>query len=196
MGASDTTQARQAALLLYGLRSKDREEVMARLSPAEVLRLHPLLAQLSELAIPRWHARQFEQVPGGELRNHELSALERAGRLGADAVLQALRRCSTGTAAQLICARDWPWKARVLESVADQLLIAVAECARMELGPLPPAVLESLCECLCRDAGRTHDQAVAAEGVFSGFERIRAQAAPSRRSAWPASRTGIGARLR
>jgi len=201
MGASDTTQARQAALLLYGLRSNDREQVMARLSPAEVSRLQPLLAQLSELAIPRWQARQFEQLPGDELPNHELSALElsalgQAARLGADAVLRALRRCSTATAAHLICAREWPWKAQVLERVADQLRAAVAECARMELTPLPPAVVESLCECLCRDAGRTYDQAVAADGVFSGFERIRAEVAPSRPGAWPESRTGIGARLR
>jgi len=181
MGAADTTQARRAALLLHGLRSKDREQVMAQLSPAEVSRLQPLLAQLSELAIPRWHARQLEQLPGVELRNHEFRDLERAGRLGADAVLQALQRCSTATAAHLICAREWQWKARVLESVSDQLLIAVAECARSESGPLPPAVLESLCECLCRDAG---------------FEEIRAEAAPGRRSAWPASRTGIGSRLR
>jgi hypothetical protein len=196
MDASDTTQARQAALLLYGLRSTEREKVMARLSPAEVSRLQPLLAQLSELAIPRWQARQFEQLPGGELPNHELSALERTSRLGADAVLQALRRCSTSTAANLICAREWPWKEKVLEIGADQLLIAVAECARAKSDPLPPAVLESLCECLCRDAGRTHDRAVAADGAFSGFERIRAEAVPSRRGAWPASRTGIGARLR
>ena len=141
MGAVDTTQARQAALLLYGLPSKDREQVMAQLSPAEVSRLQPLLVQLSTLAIPRWHARKLDQLPGGELRNHELGALERVGRLDADAVLQALRRCSTGTAALLICAREWPWKARVLESVSDQLLIAVAECARTQSGPLPPAAL-------------------------------------------------------
>jgi len=59
-GASDTTQARQAALLLYGLRSKDREESHGRLSPAEVLRLHPLLRSV-ELAIPRLAREAFEQ---------------------------------------------------------------------------------------------------------------------------------------
>ena len=142
MAAPETLRARQAALLLHGLPAAVRQQVLARLSAPEALRLRPLLDELSALGIPTTRVASIEEPR---------SAVERAKQLRPEAVLQALRHRPPETVALLLRAVDWPWKREVINGMPDALRREVVNRANGDVATAP-AVLRILSECLCRDA--------------------------------------------
>src|SRR5262245_26717617 len=114
MVASETMQARQAALLLHGLPLPTREQVLAKLDAHEAARLKPLLAELLGLGVAPEMGRQLQSVatprPAAPTSVEQLNAYD---------VAHCLQECSPATAAQLLRMRDWPWKAQVLGLIPE-----------------------------------------------------------------------------
>ena len=189
--ASETVQARQAALLLHGLPSAVREQVIAKLDTREATRVKPLLDELVGLGVSPAMGRQLQTAaatqaatPGAAASGvpvRELTARERLEQLNADDVARALQSCSTSTVAQLLRAQTWSWKAQLLGLIPEPRRARVLEGLRRESPGVAPAVLELLCERVLQEAAR--------------LKTIRSQPAATRATV-VAPRSSVGARLR
>ena len=154
MAVSETIQARRAALLLHGSSDSLREQVLARLPVADSSRLKPLLAELAALGIPRSEAsmaRSLVSVPA----RAPATVVERAEQLHPEAVLQALENCTLATASLLLRAAEWPWKGAILNRMSPALRTKVLDEGKAEHAPLGSAVVQVLCECLCREVTKS-----------------------------------------
>lgn len=143
-------RAREAALLLHGLGSKQRAAVLARLAPGHLAELQPLLEELATLGIPpslaRVQARAMTRagvMPGAPQGRGDASPSpaiatpepHRAGRV--------LRACAAATVAAVL--RDAPpeWRQLVLAELPRDRRRDVAE--RLDrTPPLPRRVAEAL----------------------------------------------------
>ncbi len=159
MAAPESMQARQAALLLHGLPTAARRQVIARLDLTERAKLSPLLAELAELGLSQSLGQQLQLQLAMPAQPHEptpaaraLTVQEQAERLTADDVLRGLQPCAPATVAHLLHASAWPWKADVLAAMPQPLRGHVIEGLRKDSAPLAPAVLAFLCERLCHQA--------------------------------------------
>jgi len=172
MGASDTTQARQAALLLYvGLLSKDAEGSHGTAEPCR----KPAVAPLAGAVVPSspFHAgtRAIRAGACGEFAGIT-SQCSRAGPAGsAPTRSYRQRRFARLERRRIFNMRQElaNGRPRIWESVADQLLNAVAECVAHGVGPLPPAALD---RCASVYAAMPTDHRIRrclAEGVFQRF---------------------------
>lgn len=163
MAASETMQARQAALLLHGLPPAARRQVIAKLDAHETTRLEPLLDELAGLGVSPAVGLELQAVasqpaaptPAAPIANvRELTPRERVEQLNADDVARCLQACSHATAAQLLRAGNWPWKAQVLGLIPEPRRARVLDNVRRESPTLPPAVLSLLCERLLQQAAQ------------------------------------------
>jgi hypothetical protein len=202
VGALETMRTRQAALLLHGMEPMEQQKVLAKLDVAESSRLIPLLAELAELGLPPARAQEVHRLVMGTVpeRTADVGSqtpLERAGRLSAEEVVLALESCAPATAAQLLRASEWAWKASVLGRMSEAQRVEMLERMRKDSLPLAPAALRALCERLCTQAVQSRARGrFARELLPSSFEGLRAETGRFGKSAWPAESGGIGARLR
>lgn len=155
MAMRETLQARKAALFLHGLPPSARQEVVARLDAAHSSRLKPLLEELGMLGVSPALGYKLRDLATSDAEAS--AAHERAMRLGAHDVERALEHCSPATAAHVLRAADWPWKADVLSRMADSRRSRVLERLRTGAAPLAPAVMQTLIEQLCLHAAQRVD---------------------------------------
>lgn len=172
MSAADTPRARQAALLLHGLPSAVRQQVIARLGATESARLAPLLKDLAELGIPPSLGESLQGFK--ESNDARLPAPQRVERMSAEEVASRLHILSPVMVAKLLRSREWPWEQRVLDRLSD-IRRAEVQYLRRDTPGLAPAVLTALCERLCAQTplphvGRT-DAGAAASNSFKRFIR-------------------------
>jgi hypothetical protein len=165
VGAPETLQARQAALLLHGLPPATRLQVIAKLNEAESKRLVPLLDELTELGVTQSLGERMKQLTPPAHSDGKRTAQERAELLGAESVALCLQSCSPATVALLIRSNDWPWREQVLGLIANQ--IEVRNLLRAHSTAIAPAVLTALCERLCLEA----DQLAAVHSPLDQFHR-------------------------
>lgn len=155
MAVPETMQARQAALLLHGLPRAVRQQVLAKLDVAESARLKPLLDELTELGVSQMLGLQLQHLasppptaPASTAR--ELTPHERVERLNAEDVARCFQSCAAVTVAQLLRARTWPWREKVLDLMPEGRRAEVLEhTRRSEFPSLAPAALAFLYELLC-----------------------------------------------
>lgn len=154
MAAPETLHARRAALLLHGLPSLARRQVISKLDATQAARLQPLLDELNELGISVSLGHQLDHLvsSSADEGNAPLNAQQQANLLAADDVARCLDACAPTTVAQLLRAADWPWKQHVLDRMRDTRRIKILDSMRRDLPPLSPMVLNALCERLCSDA--------------------------------------------
>jgi len=152
VGAPETLQARQAALLLHGLPPATRLQVIAKLNPAQSKRLLPLLDELTELGVTQSLGERMQQLAPSGNSNEKRTVRERAELLHAEDVARCLQSCSPATVALLLRGNDWPWQEPVLGLIANQ--IEVRNLLRAQSAAIAPAVLTALCERLCLEADR------------------------------------------
>ena len=156
MAATDTVQARKAALLLHGLPMTARRQVIAKLAAAETERLRPLLDELAALGVPQSMSRELRKLTSLTQRDLSLSAAtvptlqQQVERLKAEDVVRCLQPCAAITAALLLRARAWPWQAQVLGLMPAARRAEVLDCMRNETVVLASAVLNALCTRLFR----------------------------------------------
>jgi flagellar motor switch protein FliG len=150
VGGYESLQARQAALLLHGLPSAARREVVARLTASESARIRLLLAELEELGVSQSLGRQLREVATPIAPS--ASVEERIARLEAGAAARALQLCAPETAACLLRNANWPWKAEALSLMSETGRSRVLEQMRRPMAPLAPAVLRALYERLVFEA--------------------------------------------
>lgn len=198
MAASETMQARQAALLLHGLPPAVRGEVLAKLDSREAARLEPLLEELVGLGVSSLMGQQLQQAMASSLPvapapaaasspASEPSARERVDRLGGDEVARCLQACSPVTIAQLLRAGNWSWKAQVLGLIPEPRRTRVLDHVRRESPALAPAVLALLYERVLQQSA----QLKTLRSQPGAASAARRRAAEGR----PASRSGFGARF-
>lgn len=149
MAALESESARRAALLLHGLPSSSRRQVLNGLAPAEQARLKPLLTELAEIGVPGSLGQSLctESRPvarGGRAPIEELNAWP------ADAVLERLEGCASGMLAELLRAREWAWTKKVLASLPEWRRRQVMAAMQAETTPLKPAVIDIVCRRLLR----------------------------------------------
>jgi hypothetical protein len=163
--ASDTGQARQAALLLHSLPAVARQRVIAKLDRNESSRLEPLLAELLELGVSSSFGEQRRRIgsadldpvpalPACESTLQALTAIERAERLDPNEVVRCLQGCAPKTVVRLLSSHGWPWTRHVLGRFPEARRIELMESMRGNPPALARGILLSLCESLCADAAR------------------------------------------
>jgi hypothetical protein len=162
MGALETIQARQAALLLHALPPDVQKRVVAKLDVAESARLQPLLDELVALGVSQSLGERLQRVllpaqtsastPVSPATVAELAVHGQVARLDARVIVQCLQGCAPVTVAQLLRSRDWPWKADVLELMPEARRAEMLELMSNQSTELAPAVLQAMCERLCRRA--------------------------------------------
>jgi hypothetical protein len=156
MGAPDTVAARQAALLVHGLDPAARGQVLERLDAAQAARIGLLLEELDGLGWQRARSPRPGSGRGSARAAPPVPTVqEQAARLRAEDVAQALTGCSAWTAARLLSVRDWPWKAQALGRLPALRRQEIRDALQAGVAPLPPAVADTLCECLLREAPRS-----------------------------------------
>jgi hypothetical protein len=139
---STAEPARRAALLLHGLPSSTRSQVLARLDESDRMRLSPLLQELEHLGIPASVAHALPAVPA--------SPFEQADALPADVVARCLHARPTAVVAVLFHARRWRWRDAVLAQMDARRRDALD---RPQTTPaVAPRLIEALCRQLCADA--------------------------------------------
>jgi hypothetical protein len=149
MAALESESARRAALLLHGLPSSSRQQVLDRLAPAEQARLKPLLTELAEIGVPR----SLGQSLGTESRlapRGRRAPIEELNTWSADDVLERLEGCASGMLAELLRAREWEWTKNVLASLPEWRRRQVMSAMQSETPPLKPAVIDIFCQRLLR----------------------------------------------
>jgi hypothetical protein len=169
MSAFETIQARQAALMLHALPADVRQRVMSKLDAAEAARLLPLLDELGDLGVSQSLGDRLQRVilpadtgtstQASSTTVADLAVYGQVARLEADVVAKCLESCAPVTVAQLLRARDWPWKTQVLELMAESRRAAVHEWLRNRSVELAPAAVKALCERLSSYAARLSSQA-------------------------------------
>jgi hypothetical protein len=189
MGAPELIQVRQAALLLHGLPRAVRQQVLAKLDAAEVERLQPLLAELTELGVSQQLGQQLQHLASPPLlpTARQLTLLEKTEQLNAEDVVRCLQPCEPATVAALFRARNWPWREQALGIMSESRRTAVlASMRRTEPPMLAPAVLAFLHERLCLQAARSENGSPAEAAPGRSF------AASARQ---PAARSQVRAHL-
>jgi hypothetical protein len=149
MVAPEPESVRRAALLLHGLPSASRAQVLQGLAPAEQARLKPLLAELVEIGVPGCL---------GQTLSHELRPASRVGQsaiaaldaLAVGAVSARLEGCPAGLVADLLRARHWTWTQEVLMALPDWRRRPVMAALQVEADPLKMAVIEVIAARLLR----------------------------------------------
>jgi len=141
MNAHDTMQARQAALLVYGLPAEARQQVIAKLSIAESSRLQRLLSELADLGVSPSVGRRLHRLaslPSSPAPT--LTMQQKLEQFGAEEVAHCLESYGPATAAQLLRAGSELWRNRVLDYLSFACRTKVIEHLRRESPPLAPAV--------------------------------------------------------
>jgi hypothetical protein len=151
MAVTDGVDARRAALLLHGMPSTVRAQIIARLDTAQSARLQPLLDELTALGITCELGRQLQaQLEVPVAQGSEVDVLRQADELNAAAVAQCLEGCADQTISELLRARPWSWKHVVLDRIHGPRRFGILQ-GMHDATPPAPAVLESLCRRLCAD---------------------------------------------
>lgn len=156
MAGSESTQARRAALLMYGLPPVARRKVMARLTVAEATRMRALIDELTALGVSPALGKTLSDLSTTVQDTAAAtvqSVIERASRLAAEDVAQALRACAPATISQLLRSYEWPWERELLDCMAEAHRAEVLRHLRRDAPKLAPAILNSLCTGLCLRAG-------------------------------------------
>lgn len=185
MGVLETTQARRAALLLHALSPAIRRQVAGRLDAAESARLQPLLDELVKLGVSQSLGEKLQYLTSPMATSSPMPVsmaavdkltVQKAARLTAEDVVKCLQSCAPATAARLLHAHDWPWKAQVLELMPEARRAEVLDCTFVR-SELAPAVLEALSERLCLQAGHpaARQSAPIMHRERSGHTGVRAQ---------------------
>jgi hypothetical protein len=176
----DDTSLRRAALLLHSLDARTREQVIARLSPAETALIAPLLQELTTLGVsPALGAQLSSEGSSSALR----SARQDVAAMNPEIVARCLERCSASTAAHLMNAASWRWKGRMLNFMPAPRRIAVQSCLRGRLVPLAPAVVEALCARIVAESRRLPAHTRGSNPWMRWIKTLRARA--QRMLTWP-----------
>jgi hypothetical protein len=94
--------------------------------------------------------------------------------MDADEVLEHMKACSPATLAELLRAREWPWKQQVLNRMTEPRRAKVLEQLRRSESPvLAPAVLIALCERLWLELDRLRSDRGNAAAPTSGAADAR-----------------------
>jgi hypothetical protein len=140
---SETVAVRQAALLLHGLEPAVQRAVLAKLAKADAERLRSLLSELAEMGVSPALGRRLN---GSAIAANGASPEKKVEQLGAETIIVAVEDLAPVTIAQLVRAREWPWKAQVLALLPEPVCTAVGQALLQELPALPPAAVHRLCE--------------------------------------------------
>jgi hypothetical protein len=159
MSEPETAQARQAALMVYGLPPAAGRQVLARLAPAEQRRLRPLLEELAAMGLESassvalaGHLSGSGQPDHGATEQKGHTAQVRAAALAPDVVERCLQACSPAMVAVLLRSATWPWRDRVLDLMPQPRRAAVREAMQCSTVTPASAVLAMWCERLCEQA--------------------------------------------
>lgn len=148
MATTESVNARRAALLLHGMPSAVRTQIISRLGHEESARLTPLLNELRELGVTSEVGRHLQAQLDLTAPSTASDVLEQTDCLDAAAVARCLKSHADAVVAELLRAREWSWKPAVLERIQGSRRFAVLQAMQDTVRPAP-AVLQSLCRQLC-----------------------------------------------
>ena len=134
--ALDQVRVRSAALALHGLPEEKRQAVLATLTVDQRLAVEPMLRELAELGLPATASRFANDTA-------PLEPMSLLDSLSAEVVVPLLDEQSPHTVALLLGARDWPWKAHVIERLDPQRREAVRQHLVSD-GIPPPLVAQAV----------------------------------------------------
>ena len=111
----------------------------------------PIDTRTPPLPFPEsWQSPQFSMPT-----RHMSAVREEMERLSARDVANCLMECAPATAAQVLNADAWSWKAEALEHMSGTFKAAVLRCMKRRSARLAPTARQVLCERLCLRASHT-----------------------------------------